>query len=219
MLLGACNVVVTKTPLFTAADEAGAPPLRPGVWLIFTDGDCKFDESRPLLQWPECAGGAIVKQGEIAGHDRKADKDVWEHDPFIFAAGDPRIAQILTTENISVDASATASGGATASASSSGGGQTQSYAYAAARPTKTDADGKITAITFWEVLCGPPPPKNKKGEDTAMGTMKPLPGMEMKPGDAMCTTTSTKALRGAARASEAWKEKALNAHWVRDGEK
>ena len=51
-----------------------------------------------------------------------------------------------------------------------------------------------------------------------MGTLKPLPGMEMKPGDAVCTTHSKDALRAAAKASEAWAEAPLpEARWLRDG--
>jgi hypothetical protein len=218
-LLSACNVVETSTPLFAAADEAGAARLRPGVWKIFQNGECTFDERQPIDQWPDCVGGAVVKAGEMVGYDKKDSGGAWEHDPFILAAGAPRIAQIRMEETLGVGASAEASGGATASASASGGGVTHSYGYAGVRAIKTDSEGFITAVTFWPVMCGPPPPKNPKGEDVAMGTLKPLPGMIMKPGDATCTTTSQAALRAAARASEAWKEASPEAHWLRDGDR
>ena len=67
-LLTGCNVVLTKAPLFTAADEAGAPPMKPGVW-AFEDADFKFDEHQPIVAWPDCAGGGVVGPGQIAGHD------------------------------------------------------------------------------------------------------------------------------------------------------
>ena len=217
-LLGACNVVMTKDPLFTLADEAGAPRMRPGVWLMGKDGDCKVDEKAPIDAWPECAGGGVVKEGEVVGPDKKS-KGGWEHDPFILTAGDPRIMQIRVDMSASVEATASASGGATASASSSPPQKAQLYGYGGARATKMDAQGFIIAISYWPVMCGPPPPKNAKGEDVALGTLKPLPGMDMKPGDATCTTTSTAALRGAAAASKAWADKPMNAHWVRDGDR
>jgi len=218
-LLSACNVVVTDKPLFSAADEAGAPQLKPGVWLIHKDDGCKLDETLPVEQWPDCAAGAVVKPGEISGYDRKESGGVWEHDPFVLAAGDPRIAQVLVEGGLTVQASAEASGNATATASSSGGGTTRAYGYAGVRPLRTDAQGFITAVTYWSVMCGPPPPKNKNGEDVALGTLKPLPGMIMKPGEATCTTKSQGPVRSAARASEAWKEASPEAHWVRDGDR
>lgn len=218
-LLSACNVVQTTTPLFAAADEAGAPRLRPGVWQVFTSGDCTFDERQPIDKWPDCVGGAVVKPGEMIGYDKKDSGGVWEHDPFILAAGEPRIGQILMQETVGVGASAEASGGAAASASASGDGVSHFFGYAGVRPTKTDADGFITAVSFWPVMCGPPPPKNAKGEEVAMGTLKPLPGMVMKPGDATCTTASQAALRAAAKASEAWKEASPAARWLRDGDR
>jgi len=217
-LLGACNVVMTKDPLFTLADEAGAPKMRPGVWLMGKDGDCQVDEKTPIDTWPECAGGGVVKDGEVVGPDKKH-KGAWEHDPFILAAGDPRIMQVRVDMSANVEASASATGGGEASASSSPPQSAQAYGYGGARATKTDAQGFIVAISYWPVMCGPPPPKNAKGEDVASGTLKPLPGMIMKPGDPVCTTTSTAALRGAASASKAWTDKPMDAHWVRDGER
>ena len=217
-LLTACNMVETKDPLFATADEQGGPVLRPGVWLIGKDGDCQVDEAKPIDTWPSCAGGAVVKSGSLTGHDTKNGKGVWETIPFIFAAGDPRIIQVKVDETVSVSAGAEASGGAEASASASGGGEAHYFGYAGALATKTDDQGRITAISYWPVLCGPPPPKNAKGEDVAGGTKKPFPGMVMEEGGA-CTTTSTDALRGAAKASRRWADKPMDAHWIRDAAK
>lgn len=219
-MLGACNVVVTKDPLFTQADSAGAPTLRPGVWLIFEQPDCKVDTAKPFVDWPDCAGGGLVGDGEIAGHKSGAPKDVLEKTPVVLAAGEPRIAQVPVDVDVSAQASASASGDATASASASGGGKANPYAYAAVRPTKFDAQGHITAFRFWPVDCGPPPPKDKNGADVAAGTLHPLPGMQMKPGDAFCSTGSKDALRAAAKASEAWADHPIpEARWLRDGDR
>ena len=219
-LLGACNVVLTKEPLFKPADAAGAPTLRPGVWLLFLRPDCKVDTAKPFVEWPDCAGGALVGDGEIAGHKSGAPPDVLERVPVVLAAGQPRIAQLPVDIDTSASASATASGGATASASASGGGRAQPYGYAAVRPTKSDAEGHIVAFNYWPVACGPPPPKDKNGADTAAGTLHPLPGMEMKPGDPICTTASKDVLRAAAKASEAWSDQPIpEARWIRDGDR
>jgi hypothetical protein len=217
-LLGACNVVLTKDPLFKPADAAGAPTLRPGVWLLFLQPDCKVDTAKPFVAWPDCAGGALVGDDEIAGHKSGAPADVLERMPVVLVAGQPRIAQFPVDIDTSVTASASASGGATASASASGGGHAQPYGYAGVRPTKLDAEGRIVAFNYWPVACGPPPPKDKEGAETAAGTLHPLPGIEMKPGDPVCTTSSQAVLRAAAKASEAWADQPIpEARWLRDG--
>ena len=67
---------------------------------------------------------------------------------------------------------------------------------------RLDDQGRITAFTLWPVQCGPPPPKDNNGNDTAAATLKPLPGIELKPGDAVCSTSSVSApCRNAAKAS------------------
>ena len=56
LLLGACNMVHSDHPLFTAADAAGAASFRPGVWAD-PDPGCDFDPNLPVKQWPDCAHG------------------------------------------------------------------------------------------------------------------------------------------------------------------
>lgn len=123
VLLGACNVVLTKAPLFTQADAAGAPQLRSGVWLIFERPDCQVDTAKPFTDWPDCAGGGLVSNGEIAGHKSGTPRDALEHTPVVLAAGQPRIAQLRVDVDVSTQADASASGGGSASASASGGGE------------------------------------------------------------------------------------------------
>ncbi len=197
-VLAACNVVVTQAPLFTRADEAGAPSPRPGLWRFDGDADCRVDESRPLVEWPRCGAGAVLNSGTAGYFERETGVPVWTIQPLILAAGAPRIAQaqVKFSGDIKVE-------GAT-------------YAYAGVRATKLDDRGRIVALRFWPVQCGPPPPPGEGG-DAAAGTSKPLAGLTMKPGDPACATTSQAALREAAKASEAWAPKPLNARWVRDG--
>ena len=219
-LLSACNVVMTKEPLFTQADSAGAPNLRPGVWIFFKEADCKVDESRPFTEWPDCAGGGLVKGNSVEGHKAGAPPDQLEDTPFVLASGDPRIMQLQVDVDLSVQADASASGGDATASTSSSAAHSRPYGYAAVRPTKFDAEGRITAFRFWPVDCGPPPPKDKNGEDVAAATLKPLPGIEMKPGDAVCTTRSVSALRNAAKASEAWAPQPRgDSHWIRDAQR
>ena len=57
LMLGGCNLVVSQTPVFRAADAAGAPPFKPGLWASPGPG-CTFDESTPFDAWPKCANGS-----------------------------------------------------------------------------------------------------------------------------------------------------------------
>ena len=215
-LLSACNVVMTKDPLFTQADGAGAPTLRQGVWLFFKQPGCQVDESKPFTEWPDCAGGGYVKAGAVSAHTGKTPPDQLEDTPFVIASGDPRIMQVQVDVDLSMQAEATASGDATATASASPPVHARPYGYGGIKVTKLDDQGRIVAFTLWPVQCGPPP-KNKNGEDVVGSTTKPLPGIEMKPGDAVCSTRSVAALRGAAKASEAWApQPAPESHWIRD---
>ena len=212
-----CNVVMTKTPLFTQADAAGAPPLRPGVWSFFREPGCAVDERAPFTDWPDCAGGGLVTaDGDIAGHKSGSPGGQLEHAPIVLAAGDPRVLQIQVDMAMSVSAEASGGGAAETSSSSA---QTKAYGYAGVRPTKFDDQGRIVAFTLWPAQCGPPPPKNAKGEDVALATLKPLPGIEMQRSDVNCTTHSAAALRNAAKASEAWADELRRARWLRDGDR
>ena len=193
LFLSACNVVITKTPLFSKADAAGAPPLRPGLWRFSSDQDCTVDESKPLVDWPKCAGGVVFSDGAAGYYDRDSGAPVWTTQSLVLAAGEPRVGQLQAkvSGNVKVGASP--------------------YVYAGVRATKSDSDRRILEISFWPVQCGPP----SSGKATE-GTDKPLAGMEMKPGDPVCTTASKEALRAAAKASEAWAPKRLTAHWLRE---
>ena len=219
--LSACNVVLTKTPLFTAEDAAGAPVLRPGVWVFAHEPGCKVDQSRPFLDWPSCAGGGLVGANDIAGPKANAPKGELEHTPVILAGGDPRVLQLQISLDLTAGATAGASGDATASASASATApQAKPWGYAAVRPTRHDAQGRITAFDYWPVYCGPPPARQSKDDLGLSGAEHPLPGLTMQDNNTDCTTDSKEALRNAARASEAWAEKPLaEAHWVRDGDR
>lgn len=203
LLLGGCNMVITQAPLFTTADEAGAPPLRPGVWASTPDASCVFDERTPVSTWPSCANGGVTRDGSIGGfHDDGQSKSTLTMMDDVVAAGDPRVLQLHVGE-------------AAPSADLSVSG----YFYIALRATKTDDQGRITAMTSWPVLCGPPPPNSATTSGKMeFGTKAPFPGLVMDQDKTNCTTTSQAALRHAASASEQYSAGVSPSHWVRDGE-
>jgi hypothetical protein len=210
LLLGACNMVVTKAPLFAKSDTIGAPQLRPGVWIEQSDKPCDFDPSKPLADWPACAKGSVVLDGKIGGYNVDANgKKAWTTSELLVAGGNPRVIQVRM-EDLDVKGVGDIPIG-------------PMYFYMAAHPTKTDEAGRVIAYTAWPVLCGPPPPADAKTPSGGMrsGTLEPLPGLTMDKDDNNCTTTSQDAVRAAAAASEKWTPPStLSAvRWVRDGDR
>jgi hypothetical protein len=202
MTLSGCNLVMSPTPVFGAADMAGAPVMKPGLWAS-PDKDCKdFDETKPASQWPGCASGSVMKDGKAwsVGHADKAS-------PYVIAAGDPAVMQ--------AKADLSDMSGQGVSVATKG----PIYLFIAMKPLDHDGAGRVIRAEGWFVQCGPPPPKpaDKDANDPkAYGTKHPLPGMIMDNG--ACSPKDKSAVRGAAGPSRAWADPVMQMHWVRDAE-
>ena len=209
LLLGGCNLVMSETPVFTASDAAGAPPLRPGIWAA-PQPDCDFKTSDPLDKWPKCAGGAAITTDAIIA---AADPSLMTPDqaapaqpktmrvPYVLAAGDPRIMQIHFV--LPIDPAIKAA----------------FYYFIALKPIAHDADGRITDAEAWLIQCGPPPPPSADSSgkpNQGAITDHPLPGMKVEKGE--CTPDGKAAVINAAVPSLAWAgDQVGKLHWVRDG--
>ncbi len=218
-LLGGCNIVVSPTPVFTAADSVGAPTLRGGLW-VSTKPDCAFQETKPLASWPDCADSFMAVAGGLrAAGEKGRGKPA---SPYVIAAGDPLVLQAQPDVEVGGGADASASGGATASASASVT-TTQSgpppYVFLAVHPLALDAQGRMIRIEEWPVMCGPPPPDPKPDtpiDKQSSVTEHPLPGLKIE--GQVCTPAGKAAVLGAAKASRAYGP-LQTSHWVRDDER
>jgi hypothetical protein len=201
--LGGCNLVMSPTPVFSAADATGAPVLKSGLWAS-PDKDCSVDESKPGADWPSCASGSVIKDGKAwaVGHPDKAS-------PYIIAGGDPSVMQAMADLS---------------DMSGQGASVTQKgpiYLFIAMKPLARDGAGRVTKAEAWFVQCGPPPPKPKDGtpaasDPKAYGTRHPFPGLVMDNGE--CSPRDKAAVLNAAGPSRAWADPVMQMHWVRDGE-
>lgn len=211
-LLGGCNIVVSKVPMFTQADSAGAPALRPGLWLAEKD-DCHVDEAAPRARWPECADPLVITPTEVHGVGEKAGKP----QPYLVAAGDPLVLQSQIDIDVSAGVDVSATGNATASGSASAKVTSPPpYAFLGAHPLAFDAQGRVTRMEQWPVMCGPPPPEPRPGaplDKARYVTLHPLPGMRIE--GQVCTPANKAAVVNAARESRAYGS-VQKAHWVRD---
>ncbi|HZK99847.1 MAG TPA: hypothetical protein VFC47_08095 [Caulobacteraceae bacterium] len=199
-VLAGCNGVMTQAPLFTRADEAGGPGLRSGLWRLTSDPKCRFNEEIPYAGWPACSAGAIVTAGKATFYDGRGGAMALQHQEFVFVAGEPRIVQARVVQSRDVTS------------------PSPPFIYVGARATKLDDEGRIVAIAYWPIQCGPPPPSVNEGGKPGGGvTLHPFPGLIVVPGNLYCTTGSPQALRAAAASSEAISPKLL-ARWLRDSD-
>ena len=217
-MLGGCNIVVSPTPVFTAADSAGAPELRPGLWATPRPG-CSFDDSKPSARWPDCVDAFAVDGGMLRDVGDKAKGKPGT--PYVIAAGDPLVLQARSDADVQASAGASASGGGAASASASAAitrSDPPPYIFLAVHPLALDDRNRMIRIEAWPVLCGPPPPEPPPGtpsEKHASVTLHPFPGLTIQ--DQVCTPAGKAAVLGAAGASRAFSVGQIQtSHWVRD---
>ncbi len=215
LLLGGCNIVVSKTPVFFAADGAGAPVLKTGLWLGEKD-DCKFDETQALAKWPDCADPLFIGPNQIHGVGAKAGRP----QPYLIAAGDPAVIQAQFDINLNTGADASATGNATASASASAKMEGEPpYAFLGIHPLIQDAQGRVVRMEEWPVMCGPPPPEPKPNtppDKARYVTEHPLPGLKIE--GQVCTPNGKAAVLNAARASRNYGS-LQKSHWVREADR
>lgn len=197
MSLGACNLVITAEPTFSAEDAGGAAGLRTGLW-VNVDKDCDVDLAKPASTWPKCANWVVVKPDALSGTNENGESF---SAPYVLAAGDPRVMQLALTEPESKETL---------------------YLYLGLKALKLDDDGRIIEYAGWIVQCGPPPPKDAKKADgmPRFGSLEPFPGMIMDEQQSGCSPSSKAALIRAAGLSEAYDldNKGKVNRWLRDGE-
>jgi hypothetical protein len=205
--LGGCNLVYTEKPMFGAADAAGAPRLKPGIWAAIRK-DCAFDRTSAPETWPECASPTQVTAERI-GELGKADS----MEPYLLVGDDPALLQLQGKMSTSVG-----SGAETQKS------QKPMTFYFAFQPEGPDEKGEVSGGRIWVIQCGPPPaaaPSEaaiKAKGPKAWATSRPLPGMTLDDGGG-CQPADRAALTRAAKASEDWKWMgeltAFDFRWIR----
>lgn len=217
LALGGCNIVISETPMFTAADAAGAPGFRPGLWTK-VDPACSFDPAAKASTWPKCADPMVLEADRMVDPS-KPDQVI----PYVLASGKPRVMQIHVP---SPDKGKDAIGKAISA-------QMAGYFFIGVEPVRTDEAGRITEAVTWLSLCGPPPPEPKEPKGAAdYATRRPFKGLTVDPETGNCAPADAAAVRRAAaetrglkRPPPAAKEAKSDSmafepqsiRWVRDG--
>jgi hypothetical protein len=202
-VLGGCSMVTSDQPLFTEADQKGAPVLRPGLWAL-PNSDCQYDEKSPAKGWPKCANATVVTADRLAGGERGPSGETKGSLAYRLAAGDPPSLQIAAPEDEP---------------------DGPKFIYAGLRATAFDNQGRATAARVWLALCSKPPKfEDAKLPDLSPKTPQNLPkGLEPRAGG-VCTAKTAEAAMAAVKRSEGWlvsggaEDFYLSAHWVRDGD-
>lgn len=138
-LLGACNLVISESPMFTEAERSSVGP-KDGIWLS-DEPDCVFDTDKAEAEWPDCAGWLVVRDSgrEFWMRDGKGQS---ERGNYLIAGADPPIVQVKYADAAKED------------------GKTF-YVFFGLEPSAPVAGGPFTAASTWEVQCGV-----KKGSET-----------------------------------------------------
>ena len=131
-LLGACNMLVSETPLLGEADRAKDLP-KDGLWLS-NDPECPVDASQPEAGWPDCALWIVVRNHgrDILLTDGKGQAERLEA---LFAEGSPLIAQGAWTDTAKEP-------------------QRTYYGFYGVEPSAFETNGSFTAAIVWTVECG-----------------------------------------------------------------
>jgi hypothetical protein len=188
LLLTACNMVVSREPLFSMEGAAQTAQFRDGWWVNPKAG-CAFDEAGDARDWPECAKGQWLRAGQMIDLEDPSDPA-----NFVLAGGDPHIMQVEVNQK-----------------------GLRLFAYAAVQPLKRDPEGRIIEARTWLVLCGPPPPEPKDAKGPMdFATRAPLPGLTVDKETGNCWTDKAQAVRAAAGPSQAWDKDKAVIRWVRD---
>jgi len=131
LALGACNMVISETPLFAQEDAANLAP-RDGIWMG-DDPDCRFDPKLPESKWPSCAMWIVARpQGELLLQNGKGEGQPGR---FVIAKGQPPVVQIFWRDEAKED------------------GKTF-YVFFGLEPGSVQPDGKFVFAFSWDVMCG-----------------------------------------------------------------
>lgn len=201
----ACNLVVPEKAMFTRADAAGAPQLKPGYW---TSPRCTADDVTAKVQG--CPAGIIVSRADLKfvldTEKTPAAEILQGESTYLLVPGKPLLLQWKL-----------------------GGEPRPIVIYLAVKPLARDRQGRITEAEVWPAMCGPPSPNprkpdakwNEEGvleETFPTPTDQPFPGLHLKPEENSkigCEADSKAAVRNAAAASRAISDQVVILHWDR----
>jgi hypothetical protein len=203
--LASCgNAVTSLKPLFSTQDARGQAQPRPGVWGYSNSTmlpTCKVDTSQPFATWDRCAGGFVVRPGEVLGLGVPGGPLVVDY-RFVLARGAPAVFQVLVVGDQDLAGR---------------------YYYTGMRPVKFDSQGRVIELKAWQAMCGPSPPEDPTGQGAKL-TDQMIRGLTADERHENCVTTSAAPVRVSVKASDAWATKSgggvneMYVQWVRDGE-
>jgi hypothetical protein len=203
-LAGCGNAVTSPKALFSARDARGEAQPRPGVWAYSNSTKlptCKVDTSQPFGTWDTCAGGFVVRPGEILGPAGAGNPLALDY-RFVLARGAPAVVQVLVVGDKDLAGR---------------------YYYAGLRPLKFDKQGRVIELKAWQAMCGPTPPDDTTDNASKL-TDRMIRGLAPDDRKENCVATSAAPVRVSVKDSDAWVAKSGGAvnemyvQWVRDGE-
>ena len=128
VLLSACNIAVSKKPMFAESQRSATLLLEDGLWM-HSDKDCAVDTAKPRAEWPKCGDWIIVAANRAVGtSDMKPDEPTQD---IFLVDGTPPLIQA----NVRIN------------------DKDAFYAFVVVEPTYSPAR-RIVAVNAWPVRCG-----------------------------------------------------------------
>jgi hypothetical protein len=165
---------------------------------------CKVDTSQPVGTWDDCAGGFVLRPGELYSI-QGADKHLRLDNRFVLARGSPAVLQgiALPTDLEPKPAD---------------------YEYAGAQPIKLDDRGRVVELKLWQAMCGRPPPRAPNDMGYKL-TDRLLPGLTADRDHLDCIAATRGAVRASVKTSWTWVVQSgggtpvMYLQWFRDGDR
>jgi hypothetical protein len=205
-----CNMVTSRSPVFSLKDTTGAPALKPGVWGI--EKCFGVGRDKACREVPEVIVTPTELRQAMPRTLPPGMKPVDARADYLIVSGAPPIMQVEL--HASIPAGAIPFLGASSA---------DELYYLALSPTASDADGRITGADVWPVECGPHPKEGDANyglmDEQGAVTNHPAAGLKMV-GAFLCVPRTVADLRRAAVASRSYSDD-LNQdiqtlHWVSD---
>jgi hypothetical protein len=132
LALGACNMVLSETPMFGSGDVGALAP-KEGIW-VGEDEDCPFDAGQPESGWPPCATWVVARNSgrELELRDNKGQS---QRLGATFVHGSPALIELQWIDEAKDPGKVI-------------------YVYFGLEPEPATARGPFSAAHLWPVECG-----------------------------------------------------------------
>lgn len=210
LLASGCNLLIAdESWLEQIEDDAEPIEFRDGLWIVESE-ECRFDEAKPLVEWPICANFVAPENDTWYTPDwedgtadgSKPRVTGWTDQSTLIVSGNPAMIEVKVTQTDD----------------DSDEERESPYMYLGLRLVSADKQGRATEVRLWPARCGPVrnPTRRVSSDGRTVGTYvtsQPFPGLIIDSYN--CKAQTLDALKSAIRSSEFLADNVRRVRWVR----